>query len=101
MTIHELLSSVPFDDLLEAMHRIRFWKYAIKNDADYKEALDYITHIEPYPEKGSVDFAIIPRERWHETDGLVIIAGNIRTEASANVSIGWSNVSKNCDALTI
>lgn len=76
MTVYELLSSVSFDDILEALYRTRKGEYAIKNPADYKEAFDYICHLTPRPEEGSVDFAVSPRESWPEKE-LALIAEQI------------------------
>ncbi len=84
MTIHELLTSVSFDEILETLYKIRHGDYAIKNPADYKEAFDYICHLQPRPEEGSVDFAVSPRESWPEKE-LAIIAEQIE-------GIWWDDV---------
>lgn len=64
MTAHELLKSLTFDEVIEPMQHIRSGRYAVKNEADYKAAFDYICNLESGLEKGFVDFCVSPREDW-------------------------------------
>jgi len=87
MTVQELLKSVSFDEIAEALQRTHFRdeENFIGSSAEYKEAYDQLCNIIPDGAGGEVTFDVTPRENRNKPKCLPVVANNVEGDHWENI----------------
>lgn len=84
MTVRELLTSVTFDQIADALRFTHQNCASIRDMASYKEAYDQICHLDFDGDGGKVTFDITPREQWFAPGSLPLLANDVEGDLWTN-----------------